>query len=243
MDDVEHGVQTSGKGTQAKLLAADLDLVHIGVGDIFRWNVQEHTKLGAQVRRILAEGGLVDDELVESVVRDRLALHDWNYGFIIDGFPRNARQAEFFLESYDIDGVVVLELPDKEVHRRVLARRLCSRCGLDYNLIASRPAEPETCDVCGGQLVARPDDTPEVLAARLGTYRMSASTPSTAHRNRRFATEVALTDTAPQRATVTRLGRGRWGEVPRTLPPASASAVTLNVEAFPKFAVTMTGRA
>jgi adenylate kinase len=163
-------VQGSGKGTQAKLLAADYDLVRIGVGDIFRWNVQEHTKLGAQVRRIMAEGRLVDDELVESVVRDRLALHDWNYGFIVDGFPRNARQAEFFLESYDIDGVVVLELPDEEVHRRVLARRLCSRCGLDYNLIASRPAKPETCDVCGGQLVARPDDTPEALAARLAYY-------------------------------------------------------------------------
>jgi len=164
------GVQGSGKGTQAKLLAADLDLVHIGVGDIFRWNVQEHTKLGAQVRRIMAEGGLVGDELVESVVRDRLALHDWNYGFIVDGFPRNARQAEFFLESYDIDGVVVLELPDEEVHRRVLARRLCSGCGLDYNLIASRPAEPETCDVCHSRLVARPDDTPEALAARLADY-------------------------------------------------------------------------
>ena len=164
------GVQGSGKGTQAKLMASTLDLVHIGVGDIFRWNVKEHTKLGAQVRRIMAEGGLVDDGLVESVVRDRLALHDWNYGFIIEGFPRNARQAEFFLESYDIDGVVVLELPDEEVHRRVLARRLCSRCGLDYNLLASRPAEPETCDVCGGQLVARPDDTPEALAARLADY-------------------------------------------------------------------------
>jgi adenylate kinase len=122
------------------------------------------------VRRIMAEGRLVDDELVESVVRNRLALHDWNYGFIVDGFPRNARQAEFFLESYDIDGVVVLELPDEEVHRRVLARRLCSRCGLDYNLIASRPAKPETCDVCGGQLVARPDDTPEALSARLADY-------------------------------------------------------------------------
>jgi hypothetical protein len=63
----DDGVQGSGTGTQSKLLAADFDLVHIGVGDIFRWNVQEHTKLGAQVRRILAEGGLVDDELVESV--------------------------------------------------------------------------------------------------------------------------------------------------------------------------------
>jgi adenylate kinase len=164
------GVQGSGKGTQAKLLADDLDLVHIGVGDIFRWNVQHHTKLGAQVRRTMAEGGLVSDELVESVVRDRLADHDWNYGFIIDGFPRNARQAEFFLEGYDIDGVINLELPDEEVHRRVLARRLCSRCGLDYNLMASRPAIDDTCDVCHGQLVSRPDDTPEALAARLADY-------------------------------------------------------------------------
>ena len=103
------GVQGSGKGTQAELLADDLDLVHLSVGDIFRWHVQRHTKLGAQVRRIMAAGELVDDELVESVMRDRLAMHDWNYGFIVDGFPRNARQAEFFLESYDIDGVINLE--------------------------------------------------------------------------------------------------------------------------------------
>ena len=164
------GVQGSGKGTQAKLMAETLDLVHIGVGDIFRWNVQHHTKLGAQVRRTLAAGALVDDELVETVVRDRLALHDWNYGFVIDGFPRNARQAEFFLEGYDIDGVILLELPDEEVHRRVLARRLCSRCGLDYNLMASRPRVPETCDVCHGELVSRPDDSPDALAARLHDY-------------------------------------------------------------------------
>jgi adenylate kinase len=164
------GVQGSGKGTQAKLLADEFGLVHIGVGDIFRWNVQHHTKLGAQVRRTMAAGALIEDDYVESVVRDRLAGHDWNYGFVIDGFPRNARQAEFFLESYDIDGVVVLELPDEDVHRRVLARRLCSKCGLDYNLIASRPAEPEICDACGGQLVTRPDDTPEALAVRLADY-------------------------------------------------------------------------
>ena len=83
------GVQGSGKGTQSQLLAADLDLVHISVGDIFRWNVQNHTKIGAQVRRVMAAGELVGDDLVESVVRDRLTGHDWNYGFIIDGFPRN----------------------------------------------------------------------------------------------------------------------------------------------------------
>ena len=164
------GIQGSGKGTQAKLLAEDLDLVHMSVGDIFRWNVQNHTKLGAHVKRVVASGHLVDDDVVESVIRERLAVHDWNYGFIIDGFPRNARQAEFFLESYDIDGVIDLELPDNEVERRVLARRLCSGCGLDYNLIAHRPKLEDVCDVCGSHLELRADDNPEALAVRLKEY-------------------------------------------------------------------------
>jgi adenylate kinase len=164
------GIQGSGKGTQAKLLAEDLHLEHMSVGDVFRWNVQHHTKLGAQVKRIIASGHLVDDDLVESVVRDSLAAHDWNFGFIIDGFPRNARQAEFFLESYDIDGVINLYLPDEEVGRRVLARRLCSQCGLDYNLIAHRPLREDTCDVCHGPLVERADDNPEALAVRVAAY-------------------------------------------------------------------------
>ena len=164
------GVQGSGKGTQAKLLAEGFELVHISVGDIFRWNVQQHTKIGAQVRRIMAAGELVSDDLVESIVRDRLALHDWNYGFLIDGFPRNAPQAEFFLESYDIDGVVLLELDDDEVTRRVMARRLCSQCGVDYNLLGHGPERPDQCDVCGARLVQREDDNPAALAARLREY-------------------------------------------------------------------------
>src|SRR6201986_356629 len=129
------GIQGSGKGTQAKMLAANLDLVHISVGDIFRWNVQNHTKLGAQVRRIMAEGNLVGDEMAESVVRDRLTEHDWDYGFIIDGFPRSRRQAMFFLESQDIDGVTHLALPDSGARRRVLSRRLCANCGMDYSTL------------------------------------------------------------------------------------------------------------
>ncbi len=164
------GVQGSGKGTQATLLCERYDLVHISVGDIFRWNVQSHTKMGAQVNRTMAAGELVSDELVESIVQDRLQQHDWNFGFIIDGFPRNPVQAEFFLESYDIDGVVILDMPDEEVERRVLSRRLCSGCGLDYNLIAHRPQVADTCDVCGGKLVAREDDNPEALAKRLADY-------------------------------------------------------------------------
>jgi adenylate kinase len=164
------GVQGSGKGTQAKLLADVLDLEHISVGDIFRWNVEHHTKLGAQVRRIVASGELVGDDLVEKVVRRRLDEHDWNYGFIVDGFPRNQPQARFFLESFDLDAVILLDLPDELVERRVLSRRLCSRCGLDYNLISSRPVVPDVCDVCGGRLLARADDTADALRARLRDY-------------------------------------------------------------------------
>jgi adenylate kinase len=115
-------------------------------------------------------GELVSDDLVESVVQERLGWHDWNFGFIIDGFPRNARQAEFFLESYDIDGVIHLELPDDEVRRRVLNRRLCPNCGMDYNLIADRPEIEGRCDICGHELITRADDTPEALAARLSDY-------------------------------------------------------------------------
>lgn len=164
------GVQGCGKGTQAKLLKDDYDLIHISVGDIFRWNIQGHTKLAARIKRIMAEGQLVPDEIVEEIVRRRLDEHDWNYGFILDGFPRNRRQAEFFLESYDIDAVILIDVPDPVVMDRILARVLCSQCGLDYNLIYHRPAKPNTCDVCGGKLVRRVDDNEEAIRGRLKDY-------------------------------------------------------------------------
>jgi adenylate kinase len=164
------GVQGSGKGTQSEMLCADLDMVHISVGDMFRWHVQNHTKVGALVRRTMNAGRLVDDDLVQSTVRDRLDQHDWNFGFVVDGFPRNAAQAEFFMENYDIDAVIVLDIPDDEVRRRVLSRRLCPNCGMDYNLIADRPKVEGYCDICGHELITRADDTPEALNARLHDY-------------------------------------------------------------------------
>src|SRR5262249_44397900 len=164
------GVQGCGKGTQAKLLKESLDLVHISVGDMFRWHIQSHTKLGARIKRLVAEGELVPDDVVEDVVKQRLEQHDWNYGFILDGFPRNARQAAFFLESYNIDAVLLIEVPDEVVQERILNRRLCPKCGLDYNLIFHRPAVANTCDVCGPELVAPPDDTPEAVRSRLQDF-------------------------------------------------------------------------
>lgn len=187
------GVQGSGKGTQAIRLCDAYGLEHMSVGDIFRWNVQHHTKLGAHVRRIMEQGDLVGDELVESVVRRRLDEHDWNHGFVVDGFPRNARQAEFFLESFDIDGVINLAMPDDEVERRVLARRLCSRCGVDFNLIAHRPEVEDQCDVCGGPLVARPDDNPEALAQRLADYHAKTSPVIELFERKEFVVHVDAT--------------------------------------------------
>ena len=164
------GPQGCGKGTQAKMLAADLDLVHISVGDIFRWQVQHHTKIGAKVKRIVASGQLVPDDLVNEVMLERLELHDWNFGFILDGFPRNENQAVFFLERFDVNAVLLIDVPDDAVMERIMSRRLCAQCGLDYNLIFHRPVSPGICDVCKGELVARADDNVAAVKGRLADY-------------------------------------------------------------------------
>jgi adenylate kinase len=205
------GVPGSGKSTQATILAADLDLVHISVGDIFRSNVQNHTKMGAQVRRIMAAGELVGDDLAEKVTAERLAEHDWNYGFVLDGFPRNRGQAEFFLETYDIDGVINLDMPDSEVRRRVLARRLCANCGVDYNLIQSRPATEGVCDLCGGNLVTREDDTEEALVVRLRDYHEKTDPVLDLFRRKEY---VAVIDATASKEEIQQAIRDRFG-----LPP------------------------
>jgi len=165
------GPQGSGKGTQAGLLARGFGLVHISVGDIFRWHVQNRTKLGTRVQRYMNEGRLVPDEMVAEIVKWRLEIHDWRHGFVLDGFPRNAAQTAFFLENYDIDAVIALELPEATALERIQSRRLCSSCGLDYNLIQLRPNVASVCDNCGGRLVTRDDDTPDAIRTRLGEYR------------------------------------------------------------------------
>jgi adenylate kinase len=213
------GVQGSGKGTQSEMLVADLDLVHISVGDIFRWNVSNHTKMGAQVQRVMAAGELVGDDLAESVVQRRLTEHDWNFGFIIDGFPRNERQAEFFLESYDIDGVIHLDLPDSEVRRRVLNRRLCAKCGMDYNLIADSPAVPGQCDSCGGELVQREDDTEEALGVRLREYHEKTDPVLDLFRRKEY---VITVDARPSKDIVQEEIRKKLG-----LPPLTPSGSAL----------------
>jgi adenylate kinase len=202
------GIQGSGKGTHAKMLATDFDLEHIAVGDIFRWNVQHRTKLGAHVRRTMAAGLLIGDDLVEAVVKQRLGEHDWNYGFVIDGVPRSERQAEFFLESYDLDGVIYLDLPDSEVERRVLARRLCASCGMDYNLIDNSPSNDGRCDACGGELIRREDDTEEALAVRLREYHEKTNPVLDIFRRKEY---VITVDTRPDKEQVQQTIRDKLG--------------------------------
>ncbi len=143
------GPQGSGKGTQAELLARRYDFVHISIGDIFRWHVGHHTKLGARINRITSEGRLVPDEIVETVIRDRLEMHDWNYGFILDGFPRTKPQALYLFENWNLDYAVYLDVPDEVVRDRVLNR--------------ARIGE-------GGGFTKRADDNPEALKMRLREY-------------------------------------------------------------------------
>lgn len=208
------GVQGSGKGTQANMLKQEFGLTHISVGDIFRWNVQSHTKLGARLFRTMAAGQLVSDEIVEEVVRARLEQHDWNYGFILDGFPRAHAQAEFFLESYDIDAVIHIDVPDEVVQARILARRLCDKCGLDYNLIHHRPAVAGVCDVCQGALVARADDVPEAIGPRLADYHAKTRPVLELFRRKELVIDADGTLPAKEvyariRAQLPRVNRGR----------------------------------
>lgn len=143
------GPQGSGKGTQSKLLCEAYGWVHISLGDIFRWHMRHHTKLAARITRIMNQGLLVPDDIVEEVVHHRLEEHDWNWGFVIDGFPRTRPQAEFLFENWNLDAVIYLDVPDDVVQERVMAR-------------ASEGAS--------ASFTKRFDDTPEALKVRLREY-------------------------------------------------------------------------
>ena len=165
------GQPGAGKSTQASMLARSYDLVRISVGDIFRWNIRNHAKLGGRVRRWVEAGQLAPDDVVLEAVRSRLEQHDWNYGFILDGFPASCGQAEFLLESYDIDGVIWLQMSDEVSLERLSNLVVCPGCGLDYNLL-SRPRRFETtCEICGAKLVNRQSPSLEEAQERLRNYR------------------------------------------------------------------------
>jgi adenylate kinase len=165
------GIQGSGKGTQAKLLAADYDLVHISMGEVFRGHIRAGTHLGQTIRDLVAGGHLVPDGIVNQILRTRLGEGDCQTGFVLDGYPRDLNQATFLLGLLQLDAVINVEVPDDVVTARMLARRLCSECGRDWNLQSQPPRSQGLCDDCGGAVVAREDDTPAAIASRLADFR------------------------------------------------------------------------
>ena len=165
------GIQGSGKGTQARLLATDYDLVHISMGEVFRSHIRNDTHLGRTIRDLVTDGHLVPDGIVNQIVRTRLGEGDCETGFVLDGFPRNLNQAAFLLDLMTLDAVINVEVPDDVVTARMLGRRICAECGRDWNLHGTPPRVAGRCDDCGGAVVARADDTPAAIASRLSDFR------------------------------------------------------------------------
>jgi adenylate kinase len=170
------GAPGAGKGTQAKIVSAELGLLHISTGDLFRGAVRERTPLGVQVQDYLERGELVPDFLTVSMVREALERHNLMRGVILDGFPRTLQQAQELDRTLDehlnrgIDLAVYLDVPDSMLIARLDHRWQCSNCGEIYGHGASAPRRPGSCDRCGGQLSQRSDDRPEVVRHRLEEY-------------------------------------------------------------------------
>jgi adenylate kinase len=166
------GIQGSGKGTQAGILSSKYGIKHINVGEIFRNNIKNETEIGKKIKEYVNNGKLVPDEIVIQMVKEVL---DENENFILDGFPRNINQAEFLVSNYHIDKVVNLLLPDEISKKRLLARRVCENCKADYNLIYKPPKKEGICDICGGKLIRRKDDTEEAVQIRLDAFHKETS--------------------------------------------------------------------
>jgi adenylate kinase len=188
------GPPGSGKGTQAKRLAARHEIPHISTGDMLREAVADGTELGRQAAPIMASGALVSDDLMIGIIRDRLGKSDAGRGFILDGFPRTVVQAE------KLDGIVgngsealrVLQLlvPDDAIVRRISLRRTCAGCGAIYHLENNPPASDSICDRCGAEVIARPDDNETAVRTRLEAFHRQTMPVATFYKAKNVLREV-----------------------------------------------------
>lgn len=169
------GPPGAGKGTQAKKIFEDYDLVHVSTGDIFRLNIKNETKLGKKVKDIIASGSLVPDELTNEIVFDRLSQPDCHNGFLLDGYPRNINQAQAldkWLENHNLELTKVLDIAaDNDVLiKRISGRRVCPSCGSSYHIVNEPPKVDNICDKCGTSVIQRPDDNEETIKQRIEIY-------------------------------------------------------------------------
>lgn len=164
-----------GKGTQAERAAARLKIPHVSTGDLFRRAVAAGDELGRKVKEYLDRGALVPDEVTVAVLSARLEQPDAANGFLLDGFPRTAAQAEALAELLDgkaeaLDAVVYFVADEDVVVERLSGRRLCAKCGANHHVVHLPPRREGVCDRCGGALVQRSDDQPEPIRKRLRAY-------------------------------------------------------------------------
>jgi adenylate kinase len=165
------GPPGSGKGTQAKLLQKQYDLVHISTGDLLRQEITEQTALGQKIKSILDQGLFPTNEEVTAVLENRMKKPDCARGIIFDGYPRTLPQAEYLQKKLSTPPIAIaLKLSDELLAERILLRRSCPQCGTVYHLKYNPPRNSHTCDKDGAELVQRKDDTANVLKQRLELY-------------------------------------------------------------------------
>ena len=174
------GAPGAGKGTQAAKMVESFGLPHISTGDIFRKAVADGTPLGLEAKWYMDAGELVPDEVTIGIVKERLSQPDAAKGFILDGFPRTVPQADALGAALGsmgtgLDAVILVDVPRDALVDRLTARRQCRACGRIYNVMGDMPADPAVCDVCGGEVYQRADDTVETVTNRLDVYDRNTS--------------------------------------------------------------------
>ena len=165
------GAPGAGKGTQAEILVKKLSIPAISTGNMLREAIANGTELGKKAKQYMDEGALVPDELILSIIADRVAEPDCANGFILDGVPRTLAQAEALeAKGVRIDHVVSIEVDDAVIEGRMTGRRVCPKCGASYHIVANPPKMEGICNACGAELAIRKDDAPETVRKRLEVY-------------------------------------------------------------------------
>ena len=165
------GAPGAGKGTQAEILSAKLNIPTISTGNILRAAIKEGTPTGLEAKSYMDAGKLVPDSVIIGIVAERLERSDCAKGFILDGVPRTIGQAEALDEAgVTFDKVLSIEISDGEIEERMSGRRVCQSCGAPYHVKAKPPKQEGVCDACGGALTQREDDKAETVRKRLEVY-------------------------------------------------------------------------
>ena len=167
------GAPGAGKGTQAELLTKKLSIPAISTGNMLREAIANGSELGQKVKKLMDEGSLVPDDVILDIVAERVSREDCRNGYILDGVPRTLAQAKA-LQSRGliIDHVISVEIDDAVIESRMTGRRVCSKCGASYHIVANPPKSENICDLCAGQLIIRKDDAPETVRHRLNVYHL-----------------------------------------------------------------------